>query len=424
MLFTSIDKSLTTRVTNALVAEAIASLQPGASIALSSLQQGAFKVIEDQFTSVLNVLPSSQDSQEWISTIIKKYQDSRIVQYCEAKQRFEKVFYSELVNAKNISGVLKDIIDDYKKHEQEITELVVIGATAGTSAFVIGTIYQIFYDIISAFVTLIQYAYYGAVGLATYAYNAVAGESKEPAIDYAAITQFFTSFDLEGFLTNDLPELADGVIQLCYDVLDDFINNAEKYGTLVANYVTDACGGVLSGTMSLFLQPYDSNASLPSRVWWGVTQWFNLGALLGPVIVDVILFFCSGGTGGVVSATTKLGKLEKVGDALRYTKKAMTLIEDIPAFANIIKKIPTRIKTLIIKIFQQLWDATGAFADKFKDLIIQAYKAANNSALPSMEEIALRIDDAYDTAEGINFFIAICLMFFGGSINEEGAYTI
>jgi hypothetical protein len=87
-------------------------------------------------------------------------------------------------------------------------------------------------------------------------------------------------------------------------------------------------------------------------------------------------------------------------------------------------KVPKKLKDLIIKLFQKIWDATGAFIEKFKALIEKAYKAAGNTELPSFDKITEKLDNLYDSAEGINFVIAICLMFFGGAVNSDGEFTI
>jgi hypothetical protein len=329
MIGVELENSILSAFKEYLLAECSNVLSSSASTnTIKTKDDSIFQSITDSFKSFTNYLPDSEYTQEWMMQLVESYKDSRTVQFSEAKERFEKALFADLTSSDNISSTLKKFIEDAKKNKQSLKDLAIGGATVGSSAFIIGTVYQIIYDIINAFVTIVKYIVYGVQVAVTKVYSAITEDTTlEPVIDKSVLTRFITEFDLSEFLTEDIPNMIEGLYEFATHLIDDFIKNAEKYGQMVGYYIREIVSGSVSGSMSLFFTPYDANASLSDRIVWSITQWFNMGTLLGPIIVDIVLLFCSGGTTGVISAASKFGKIDKIADVLKFTKYSEEVLE-------------------------------------------------------------------------------------------------
>lgn len=385
---------------------------------LFSKVQTKFSFLFDYLGNEIEEVPFLvRQSAEWL-------QDSYIVQLSDAKRSFEMSLAKEVVNLDSLGETFRALLKDTADHLEEFGALAIIGSTIGGAVFIVGTIFQIVYDIFNAFITIIKYAYYGA----KYAISATADllkKGEQPAVDSNVLASLISAFDLQSFLTNDLPEIFWGTLEFAKSIADDFITNAHQYGKTTGEYINLMFQNSVSGVTSMLFDAYDHSASVAQKIWWSIKQWFNLGTMFGPIIVDIALLFCSGGVSGVVSAAAKLGKVDKIADVMRFTKVAGSTIEGLAAYRQIVSRIPTRLSEIIYKLFQQLWDAAGGALDKIKDAMRKAYEmVSDKSELPEFEEIAESVQSLYDKAEGVNFFIAIILMVFGGSINEKGEFAL
>lgn len=400
-----------------------------AQLVFADHSEQLFDLVTSHFSWFLDYLPAHDLA---ISFLIEQmqayYADSRFLKMVVAHERFKQAIAESLLSKDNLSKILLGNVDSLQKNQQQIGELVIGGAFVGTTAFVIGTVYQIIFDIVNAFVQIIKY---GGKGL-NYAYqaisDAVTAEPEEGLIEASPslISEIFPPFDTDKFISETLPTLLEDLYSFTTGIIDDFIGNAEKYGQMVGDYLASTLGKALSGALNFFLEKYDSNASMLQRLWYVIRQWFRAGALIGPILVDIALLFCSGGLAGPASAAAKIGKIDKLGDALKFAKVGTKTFTQLSHFQSIIKKIPRRMIKVIQELIEQLWRVVGPVLNQVKGWFAKAHKALEGrDNLPDMETVAEMIDNWYGRCATLNFFIAIVVMFTGqGEVNSKGQLTL
>ena len=288
-----------------------------------------------------------------------------------AKNRFEKAMYksggTEIYN--QLFGPKgKQMLDDSGKH----IELMIGGGLFGTIPFLFGTIYQIIYDIVNLITNLCWYAYWGTAGALSWLFKPDETKKKDMVKADESLLEMFTfNFDL-----NELPQTLSKIFgkmaSLIKLALDNFIENAKEYGKTAGKIMGELITTMASGTLSLMTSGYPKKPTLWNRFTYIIKQWFSIGCILGPILVDIILLFCSGGVSGIFSAASKLGKLDKVGDVMKYGFRFYTKTKKIIASSGFYKKfdalIPKALKDLLQNLLEQLWAITSSLPDFFKVL--------------------------------------------------------
>jgi len=388
------------------------------------------------FDTYFGNLILSDTNLEYLNDCLQYYfKDNLFMKYWDAKNKFDEALINSLTNTDNLDATVIGFIEDFKKNKEQLTDMALGGAIMGSACFTIGTIYQIIYDIVNTIVQLVKYSlaflqYLG--GEVLEALQSVEEEDNSHPYDVNIISSFFPSFDVNKFLSEDLKPLVYGLRDLVLNILDNFIINASEYGTMAGNFMHHIAQKSISGVLKLIFKPYDQNASFLDRLWWVVTSYFNIGTILGPIIVDLILLICSGGTLGVVSATAKFGKIAKVDKLFRFAKESAEGLQNLKLFTTLDKMIPAKLRALISKLLDDLWAAIGSAWDAVKSIIergksyitIAYNELKNTDGLPSLDSILKTIDNFYDGASLINFVISLYLILFGGEINEEGNLVI
>jgi hypothetical protein len=255
-----------------------------------------------------------------------------------------------------------------KLANSRVLKFAAAGAVVGSVAFTVGTVYQIIYDIVDAFVQIIKYTGAGIGYLYGAARDTLTAAATEPEAALApasdeTVLSLFSGFDVEAFLTTDLPMLIADLRTTALGIVDDFIENAHRYGEAAAEFLTRVLGQGAETTLSVLFDAYEASASVLDRMLYAVKQWFSLGTMLGPMIDDIVLMFCWGGASGVASAAAKLGKLDEIGDALAFTRRAAGAIEHLPVYERVVGLInrSPRLRTTIARLFEALWNAAGAW---------------------------------------------------------------
>jgi hypothetical protein len=189
----------------------------------------------------------------------------------------------------------------------------------------------------------------------------------------------------------------------------------------VGQHIIDFPSAAGNASLKLFFEPYNPNWSLTERVAYVARQWFQIGSVLGPVLVDILLSICSMGQTAYLSAASKLAKLEKLGEALRFTKVTEKMLETYKCVGRIRQCIPPK----LIKIVQDLIEMLSTAMGVVKDQVIGKLKLIHD-ALPGSQgvdwvKISKFVYEAYDKCSTINFFVGMILLFTGNSdITEEG----
>lgn len=338
-----------------------------------------------------------------------------------ASMKFNEAFSKEFVSFDNVKKSFSGILDDFKDHYEDLGVISILSGAGGVLAFIIGTIIQIIVDIVNAFVTVVQYAYYGVEYSIKYISSTSVTEF--PFVDPFLISSLIEKFDLDKFLSEDFPELIYLLKDFAFGIMKTFINEAESWGKSTARFIHYIISNSVAGTISFVFDKYDKSASIFQKIVWGYSQWYNLGTIFGPLIVDVILLFCSGGVSGIFSGVSKIGKIakvEKLSKVFRFDKYAK-ILESLSIYNDIRKNIPSRLEKLIIEIFEKIWNSSGKLIDKIKDWISSSYRrSTNTNDLPHLDDVMKTFDTLYEKAEGINFFIFSLSMILGGEINSEG----
>ena len=186
-------------------------------------------------------------------------------------------------------------------------------------------------------------------------------------------------------------------------------------GQLLAQGAIGAAGGMLS----LFTAGYPVGEGVFTHVVYQIKQWFNIGCVLGPILVDIILLFCSGGSSGVFSLAAKAGKLGDAAKLARFATKLPKAFEATSLFRAAARKIPKALVERVSKLVHQLWAIVGKLSDQIGVLL----KAVNDKlrrsgkAVPEadMTKIAARLDNWYDAAGAADVFAAVIYFLIGGT---------
>jgi len=312
-----------------------------------------------------------------------------------------------------------------RQNSGKIGELAVSGALFGQLPFLIGTIYQIIYDIINTIIQVVKFAYWSLSGIFSYLMTPSEDEEENHIVaDKSVLEMFLFDFNLENFFFEDVPNLIKLFAEMAQAAIDSFIEHASEYGTAVGKIISDGVIFIVDGALSLMTKSYPKKPTILNRLIWNATQWFNIGALLGPIIVDIALMVCSGGGTGIFSAAAKLGKVGKIGDFFRFVGKTKNLIEKAAFFSKWKKIIPKALEELIEKILRQMWALIGEVRDTFM-FVIKFVNAKLGDVLKKrdIDKIAEKLDMWYDIASLIHLFGALVFMFIGGpaaKVNEKG----
>jgi hypothetical protein len=352
------------------------------------------------------------------------YARSRILDQAEANLVFQFSVVSTVLSMRGLGEIVKGNARAAQQHEQQLRDLAIGGAIIGTTCFTFGTIYGVIYDIVDTFVSVIYYTFVGIRWVfyqAKAALDAALAEPEVPAASDETVAAWFPIFDLDTFFAEELPELYASAKEFSYRLRDDFINNAALYGEMVGEYLTSALGSTLESTLALVFDPYDPNAGYLDRIWYVVKQWFYLGSVLGPIIIDLVLTFGSGG-GGVVAAALKLGKIDKLKDVFRITKVGEGVVESFAFFKRIVAFFPDellRITKVVERVLEKVWAAIGPIRDQLMTVLTKLQQST-----PDVDVAwwATQIDEMYDRASTINFLVGIFLLVTGtAEVDGEGA---
>jgi hypothetical protein len=351
----------------------------------------------------------------------------------EAKQIFEEQIILTVASPRNLKKIGGGIFGDLQKHQSEIGSLIVGAPIVGGPLFIIGTLWQIIYDIVSALIMIAQYGYHAVGGVYSYLTAPATDEETWAQTDEGTMNSLFPSFDeaaRKKFIDEDLPKIIEDIKAFVKPLMEDFIINSKYYGQAVGDFIAEKIlANTADGVFMVMTTPYPSNGGFFSKVWWVITQYFNFGAMLGPLIVDVALFFCSGGVAGVFSAAAKIGKIDKLGDALRFTQRTADTIKATYHFTEIINMIPARLKVILTELFEKLWNWVGNIVEQIKSvlrLVNDSLPAAKKLSPDRIDEYAEALDKWYDRVQLINLLVAIGLLVFGTDtkVNSEGKLAL
>ncbi len=353
------------------------------------------------------------------------YAGSDLIALMKANQTFKQEVVATILSKDTLADAFGSNLTTFTRNQQQIGDLAIGGAVVGSTAFVVGTVYGIIYDIISTFVMIIKYSFAGIKWVFRQGLDA-ASSAMVPqdmaAVSDETVQSWFPSFDLKSFFQQDLPEMCKLLVDLARKVIEDFKAHAAEYGRLVGSYVGKAMGGALQGGLKLMFDAYDASASLLERVWYVIKQWFRIGSVLGPLVVDLILMVCTAGSGTVLSAAAKLSKVEKLGDAMRFLKLSRKAVESLDVYKRMVGMVPTRLITLVQKVIQKVWNAVGAVKDQVNDALRLAFGAKVDA--PDGDDVRWLlelVDVWYQRCSTLNFLIAIVLLITGGStVDQKG----
>lgn len=430
--FGAVEETLRNSFQNVLISETAKLLKSDKEeeLKFSDHADVLYERITGQFSWFLNALPAHDLAAAFFIEQVKlRYADSRMLQMVVANEKFKIAIGTSLLSKDNLSDMLRGNAEAAMKNQQQIGDVAIGGAIVGSTAFVIGTIYQIIFDIVNAFVQIIKYSFKGLNYAYQQASDYLTAEPLDESLaeaDPLILGEIFPPIDIEEFLTVTVPEIFSGVVEFASGVIDDFLVNAEKYGKLVGDYLASAMGKTVETALHLFLEKYNPNASILERIWYVIKQWFNAGALLGPILVDIALLFCSGGLAGPVSAATKIAKIDKLSDVFRFAKVGSKALGKFTHLNTIIKKIPPRLVKVVDRLLEQLWQVVGPALNQVKEWMVLAHKSLKGQKeLPDLKALSEMVDNWYSRCSTLNFLIAIVLLFTGQSeVNSKGQITL
>lgn len=382
----------------------------------------ALETIYQLYSSSLKMLPKSfsiYEIQKSIERAIDTISNSHMAQLIGAEAKFLLAIRRELGNKDKVLETLTSVLKDLDQYREELGTVASIGTGGGFLAFAIGTFYQVGHDIINVFYEIGSYLLQGANAAYDYLSNDV-------QVDPAIFLELWGAFDGCAF--------KDGVLEIFGDlkafidsIIDSFIQNAEKFGRSIGQLLHSVEKDIVKLIVTVTFEPYDKDAAIYTKVWWAIRQWYFLGTIFGPIVLDILLAICSSGSSGIISASSKIAKLAKI-DKFQDSLKMVKIIKQLEALPmyNILKgKLPRSLKNNINKLFDQLWDAISGGVEIIKKWIKTAYKAASNKdELPPLDDILDGIQHIYDKAESVNFFIAIIVLIAGGGINKQGEFSM
>ncbi len=394
--------------------------------------QATLAEMESLFGKVVSYLPAMDFLFEFFWKQFNKNLEMHqqtyefLKRFSKAKSEFDQamsVSAGETIY-KEVMGPTGDkILGDAARH----AELLVGGGLFGTIPFLVGTIYQIIYDIINLVINLCWYAFWAASGIVQWMFAKKETPEKEMiAADESLLSLFTMDFDLEkipGMLVDFSKEMS----KMLSAAIESFIAHAAEYGEKVGKMLGSGIVSIGSGVLSLITSGYPKKPTLWNRFVYIVRQWFNIGCILGPLMVDIILMFCSGGISGIFSGAAKLGKLDKVGDAFRFFYKTKELIESLTFFEKMKGLVHPRLIQIGEKIVRQLWSITRSLQSQMKALLHAANEALGLTSKPlaktEIDAIARKIDLFYDIASVVDLFAALLYFLIGGkeaNVNPKG----
>ncbi len=311
------------------------------------------------------------------------------------------------------------------KNSGKYAELMIGGGLFGSIPFLIGTVYQIIYDIINLIINLVWYAGKGIQGVLAW----ILSLGHKPAQDQISadkdlLKMLIFDFDLKKFFSKDLPSIFSLLLKFTKKAVNSFIDHAAEYGQTVGKFLGNGLVKIGSGALQLITKGYPKKPNLMDRFIWLVKQWFNIGCLLGPIIVDIVLMFCSGGTTGIFSAAAKMGKLGKLGEAARFAGKAGESVKSLTVFSKVGELIPKKLNDLIETLINQLWAITSYANDVLKTFVAWASKSKGDVLTQDdLVKFGEKLDQWFTIASFVNLFAALAYMIIGNDhskISREG----
>lgn len=409
-----------------LAAELLRQYRSGSFSPVSFSQEAIFGAMNGMWGSQLGKLPdynSSEGGYKFIDAL-KKTDTQKLL---HAREHFDNGLMQSLTTSSTIKDALKQFQQSLDAHKEEMAYWAVIAPFAAAPAFLVGTVYQIVYDFVNTIISLLSFAGSMLSYAANTVYTAATGsEEMVLRVDIALLYELVPSIDLEQFFTEDVPAMLDSLISFVIELLNDYADHAEQWGKDTGSYILAVAGDSFNIAFSAFFDPMDPGAGVLGKAWWAIQQWFYLGTLIGPLVVDIVLFFCSGSVSGYFSAANKLGKLGKLDDIYK-SLKVMDKLKDL----KIVKAISDKWKEskwlteFMERIYKKLIDLAMGAMDKLKSLIQEAYKQINRTDdFPELDKVMEKLDDLYDKAQNIDFLLSTSLLLIGSSINNQGELTI
>ena len=359
---------------------------------------------------------------------------TEIVRQAQATLRFQEGVLTAVLSMDGIDGALRANVRTALARQDQLRDLVVGGGVVGGTTFALGTVYGVLHDLCDTLVQVIRYTFAGMrwvfhQGKAALA-SAIGGEGRlppgeeGPAASDAVVASWFPAVDLDAFLQSELPELCGAVRELCLAVREDFIANAHAWGTMVGEYLWSAMGSGLQTTLDLLCEPWDAAAGCLERIAYVVRQWFHLGAVLGPILVDIVLTFCTAGTGGVVAGALKLGKVTRAGEAVRFFRvgeHGLDAVRGLKLFAHVQRVAPAplaRVASVLARVLGQVWSAIGPLRGQLTT-VLETLKSRSPEI--DLDAWAATIDRLYDWASSLEVLVGALLMLTGGAeVDADG----
>ena len=384
------------------------------------------------FSSIEKYLPSSQFLYELFWSYLNKQLKlhKKLFKLLQRISKAKSDFESNLVASMGKESIElifgkegKKLLSPGKKY----VEMMIGGGLFGAIPFLIGTIYQIIFDIINLIINLLWYGYKASESLLKWLLKKPESTDEDKIVADNSLVELFTmGFSLESLIKEDLPAVIKSTVSMAVRLINNFLDNAAEYGTWVGKMIAKGAIKVGQGLLNLITKSYPKKPTLIKRFIWIIKQWFNIGCLLGPLLVDIILMFCSGGLTGVFSAAVKLGKADKVYDGIRFLKSSKKLIESSDFLLKLKKYIPNSLATKLDDILIKVWAVMGKIQDQIK-IIIKATvdmmpkgKKLNDQ---QMMALANKIDNWYGIASIIDLFAALIFILIGGEntkVNPKG----
>jgi len=419
------DKDIYISCRDGLVAELQRQYRAGSFSTLSFSSDVLLTSLYDMVKASLFSLPDFSTVKA-NSQFIKQLRDLDAVQLLHARENFDKGLLRSLTSSDTIKAALKQFTDSLEAHREEMMYWAIIAPIAGSSAFVIGTVCQIVCDFLNTIVSLLSFAWKAMSFTGRYVYNAVAGEEEGVSIDISVIRELVPDIDLEKFFMEDIPVFIDEVMAFGVRLVNDYAANAETWGKDTGDYILAVAGNSFNTAFSLFFEPMNPNDDIITKAWWAVKQWYYMGTMIGPMIVDIVLFFCSGSVSGYFSAANKLGKVTKIGELF----KAFEYFSELKKL-SIIRVIASKweeskiLRELVEKIYNALINLALGAGEKLRTLVQDVYKMVSKADdMPEVEVVMEKIDELYDKAQNLDFFLGTILLLAGAEFDQEGELTL
>ena len=359
------------------------------------------------------------------------YESSRFVEQAAAILQFQLALADSVLSMKGVSTVVQQNAAAIRANQDQLRDLALAAGNVGGTAFLAGTTWGVLYDLGDTLVTLVYYSFVGMrwvfhqqKAALELAFGAV--ESLGPpdvATDALAadetVAAWFPPIDLEALLTEELPALYRQVKAMCLALRDDFIANAAEWGRMAGEYLVTLAGEGVNAALAAALDPYPADAGVMARIWYTVQQWFYVGSVLGPILVDIVLTFCTGGAEGVVSAALKLGKFGDLKTFFRVGETGTDAVRKLALFAYVERLVPDhlgQIAGVLRRILEQAWHAVGPLTDQLLGIVGDL-----KASLPAvdLEWWASAIDQLYNWASSLNLLVGTFLLISGTAETDK-----